>query len=740
MISAVQTSKRKGKHQQVISTGNLYEKRNLTQSAFAVNRKAYQNPVRKESAIVQTSRAAVISGATPFSIPIRYSSYNLNANNEALKFTPRSGSMPRIVGEEPGDYGDREAIRFHKKKEESEEGKGEGEAETVQEEPMIEKKIKKENVFDNPSEGTIKGMTEGAENAARLADLAYDGPDEADLSYFLEKGYVLDDDFSTEEHIVIVDPNRRQVAVGIRGTAFNLNNMLADATIALGGFPQSERARRTLQLRDQLRQRYPDFKLHFAGHSLGGTAAAYAAEGDENAVATTFNAGSTPFGGATVTGENVTNYRTEGDAISQGISNAITIPKQCSSSLAHSSSQFVPGAPCQKRNFFTFMKNSIESTANTAAKAVKMFSPLVPPEVGVPLKLASRGTTYLLGEAERQNRGEPMEIEAPPQRPQLTAPPERRQLTAPPQRRRSTGQPMEGIDYAQPMEIEAPPQRPQLTAPPERRQLTAPPQRRRSTGQPMEGIDYAQPMEIEAPPQRPQLTAPSQRLQLTGTGIATGELELAYTDFENEKYREFLQYMKKYLPNERIIPKKDFVEHLRGIKKGTSRDMDWEQTYQDLSTTTSGVPVRPSLKTLPPSTPLRPSLKKLPPSTAVQRSARMGKAVVPLLEYSAGGMPASTSGSTRRRYLTADREIVNQNDKVIEGRTRNQNRQNPELQKQLVDYWKGRSQPKKPRRKRGESQQAFDKRKSDYVQYLDNWKTANIRKTPSRKAKSKKKK
>ena len=160
MITAVQPSKRRGKRQQIISTGNPPEKRNLTQSAFSLDRKAYQNPIRKESVLVQTSRAAVISAATPFSIPIRYSSYNLNAETEKLKFTPRSGSMPRIVGEEPGDYGDREAVRFHKRREElEEEEQGERAEEQREGEIIGEKKIKKENVFKNPLEGTIKGMT-----------------------------------------------------------------------------------------------------------------------------------------------------------------------------------------------------------------------------------------------------------------------------------------------------------------------------------------------------------------------------------------------------------------------------------------------------------------------------------------------------------------------------------------------------------------------------------------------------
>jgi hypothetical protein len=406
MITAVQSSKRKGKVQQRIANANLPESRNLTKSAFSIDRKAYQNPIRKESVLVQTSRAAVISAATPFSIPIRYSSFNLNANNEALKFTPRSGSMPRIVGEEPGDYGDREALRFHQRKEDSLEELEEGEIkedDSLQTPARRPKEIEKPFLKANPSEN-VPGLTQGAETAARLADLAYKGTSERDLSFFEERGYMKDDDFSNDEYVVIVNPDNQEVAIGIRGTAFNLNNILTDTTIALGNFEQSERARRTLELRDRLRERYPNFRFHYVGHSMGGTAAAYAAQDDTNANATTFNAGSTPFGGATETGENVMNYRTEGDAISQGIKNAVTIPKTCSSSLAHSSSQFVPGAPCEKPGFFSFIKNSVEAAANVAAKGIKTFSPLIPSEIGVPLKAVAKVNAKLLGEAERQNR------------------------------------------------------------------------------------------------------------------------------------------------------------------------------------------------------------------------------------------------------------------------------------------------------------------------------------------------
>jgi hypothetical protein len=144
--------------------------------------------------------------------------------------------------------------------------------------------------------------------------------------------------------------------------------------------------------------------------------------------------------------------------------------------------------------------------------------------------------------------------------------------------------------------------------------------------------------------------------------------------------------------------------------------MDWWQTAADVY----------SGRQLPPNN---------PPSTAVRRSAITGRAMVPLLEYSAGGEPASTSSGQRQR-LTADREIVSQIDKVIEKRTRSQKQPSSELElRYTVSYWKGKPQPPKPRRKKNETKTEFENRQSDYKQFIEIWKAGNVRKQPARKAK-----
>jgi hypothetical protein len=626
MISLSQPSKRRSKVQQKIAFADLPEKKNLTQSAFSIDRKAYQNPIRKETTIVQTSQAAVISAATPFSIPIRFSSFNLNANTDALKFTPRSGSLPRIVGEEPGDYGDREAVRFHQKKSIEEEPNGEepdGEEGKLMEEgetlKLKEKRVSKELFTKELPSDSIKGMTQGAESSARLADMAYKGSSERDLSFFEERGYTLDDDFSTDEHIVIVNPEANEVAIGIRGTAFNLNNMLTDATIALGNFEQSERARRTIELRDRLRQRYPNFAFHYAGHSMGGTAAAYAAQDDPNANATTFNAGSTPFGGATETAENVTNYRTEGDAISQGIGNAITIPKSCPSSLAHSSSQFVPGSVCEKPGFGSFLKNTLEAAANVAAKGIKTFSPLIPPEIGVPLKAVSKVNAKLLGEAERQNRST-----------------EKIKLT---ERRKKI---LEAGTY---------------------RKLKAGSSKLSMKEEPLK----EEPLKEEPLKEEPLKTKPFGKQR-------KGYYQPKPYDSERQRNRERIL---RQQPEFRAEVERPILQRPPRLERGISVGPNQQARME-----------------------------------AIQR---YGQDIVQGSRRTRSGLILGQSPSSQSPPLSQQTPTTST------------------AEEYTIDFWKNKDQPKKPKKKRNESEEEFNNRKSDYLQFIQLWKEANPPRRSSRK-------
>ena len=90
----------------VITTAGLSRFRNNPGIISQYPSRAYQSGITKVQDSIQTSSAAVIAAAAPFSIPIRNASYNLNADPNALYRTPRSGLLWRVVGKE-GDCQER---------------------------------------------------------------------------------------------------------------------------------------------------------------------------------------------------------------------------------------------------------------------------------------------------------------------------------------------------------------------------------------------------------------------------------------------------------------------------------------------------------------------------------------------------------------------------------------------------------------------------------------------------------
>ena len=87
----------------VITTAGLSRFRNNPGIISQYPSRAYQSGITKVQDSIQTSSAAVIAAAAPFSIPIRNASYNLNADPNALYRTPRSGLLWRVVGKEGDD-------------------------------------------------------------------------------------------------------------------------------------------------------------------------------------------------------------------------------------------------------------------------------------------------------------------------------------------------------------------------------------------------------------------------------------------------------------------------------------------------------------------------------------------------------------------------------------------------------------------------------------------------------------
>jgi hypothetical protein len=96
-----------------------------------------------------------------------------------------------------------------------------------------------------------------------------------------------------------------------------------------------------------------------------------------------------------------------------------------------------------------------------------------------------------------------------------------------------------------------------------------------------------------------------------------------------------------------------------------------------------------------------------------------------------------SNGITRvPKRSSADREIAQQTPERAK-RLRSETRAIEVDERDNVDYWKGKPQPKKPRKKSNETNSEFDKRKEQYNKYFPLWKEANKRKQPERRAKRK---
>lgn len=96
---------------------------------------------------------------------------------------------------------------------------------------------------------------------------------------------------------------------------------------------------------------------------------------------------------------------------------------------------------------------------------------------------------------------------------------------------------------------------------------------------------------------------------------------------------------------------------------------------------------------------------------------------------------APSARPTKRTRMTPDREIAGQASTGL-GRTRLQTQQQTEpREEETVEYWVGKPQPKKPRKKPNETETAFKKRNEDYQLFIELWKQGNQRTQPRRAAK-----
>lgn len=362
----------------------------ITGTTSMNKRKGYQQPYRKVSTPVQLARPAAINDAAPFSLPIRNIGYNLNADMKSLKFTPRSGSLPRIVGVESGDAVDSASAQFISQ---------EAPANLPEPNNVSPMEIDQAGETTTPMEvdtiATAKNMEKGEYtdvNTADDASMETAALNAAEAAYASDierqklKG--LNRDQSDTNTSVFDDENQR--VIGLRGTA-SKEDLLTDAALALGALKKTPRFKRDLSkvrrlVYDAVNQGKQSVVI--GGHSLGGTLASKITETLitedprlERVLKTyTFNEGTSPITDDTCKGQgckNIQRQRIKGDVISAGGKNKYRIRNsKCAGAIsAHGINQFT-GNQCEKTKPSIISKGTrlVEKTAATTAQIIKTFT------------------------------------------------------------------------------------------------------------------------------------------------------------------------------------------------------------------------------------------------------------------------------------------------------------------------------------------------------------------------------
>ena len=144
----------------------------------------------------------------------------------------------------------------------------------------------------------------------KVSNSAYNKPkDRKDIG-----NYDVEDQYSNDENVVYVNDPRKEIIIGHRGSV-NMKDLATDLRLAVSGIQPTNRYKRTLEMVEKVKSQYPNYKVLFTGHSLGGTI------GIENArrfgdKAVVFNAGHTPFRRTNYKDEDITYYTNKGDPVS----------------------------------------------------------------------------------------------------------------------------------------------------------------------------------------------------------------------------------------------------------------------------------------------------------------------------------------------------------------------------------------------------------------------------------------
>jgi len=165
---------------------------------------------------------------------------------------------------------------------------------------------------------TVKGVDDKDKIERDITKQTYIEPSKRSTNI---KGFQYQPNLSDPEMAVYRNRNTNELVIGHRGSS-NMDDVKTDLRLAVGGIKRTDRYRRDKDKVEDAIRAYPDSKLVFTGHSLGGTQAIEMLRNHPNGRAVVFNAGHTPFRDGSVKHDDITYYTKKGDAVSMLGANA----------------------------------------------------------------------------------------------------------------------------------------------------------------------------------------------------------------------------------------------------------------------------------------------------------------------------------------------------------------------------------------------------------------------------------
>ena len=155
-----------------------------------------------------------------------------------------------------------------------------------------------------PVTGGLRRTPDQQQFYAKMASLAYGGTPEGRSAKMNDFGFtqdwVLDTELSNPDVAVMVNPTTKEVVSSVTGSRFSdpvnkFRDISTDIGIALGVDKFGKRTSEVQGVVQQARDKYKDYDMTLAGHSLGGKVATNISH-NLNIPAVVFNRGSSPLG------------------------------------------------------------------------------------------------------------------------------------------------------------------------------------------------------------------------------------------------------------------------------------------------------------------------------------------------------------------------------------------------------------------------------------------------------------